>query len=298
MTVHTIDLHFSGQQQAIAAFVVPTSAGPVLVETGPHATLNHLEQGLNQLGYQLKDIQHVLLSHIHLDHAGASWYFARQGATIYVHPKGVKHLASPERLMQSAKRIYQDQMDTLWGQMHPIDAQRMVAPDHGQDIVIGDATFTAHYTPGHAVHHIAWQLGSNLFTGDVAGVCIPGGPVVAPCPPPDIHLEHWQQSINLIKNLPVNTLYLTHYGPVTDIENHLSALQQALTDWGAWVRQAMDRGLDAPTMTPQFQQYVQQQLQQQGVSGQQLMVYEAANPSWMSVAGLMRYWQKKNENVN
>lgn len=298
--IHTIDLNFLGHSQSIASFLVETSAGPVLVETGPHSVLKNLEKGINKAGYELSDIKNVLLTHIHLDHAGAAWYFAKEnGATIYVHPFGQRHLADPSKLMHSAKRIYQDKMDMLWGQMNEINADQIKTPAHGEAVVLANAegteqtTFTAWHTPGHAVHHIAWQLGDVLFSGDVAGVRIDNGMVVPPCPPPDIYVEDWIDSINLMRGLNLEALYLTHFGKVTDIEDHLNKLEEELHAWANWMKPYFEQGADMKAITPRFQAWVAGRLARYNIMGEALAKYEAANPSWMSVAGLMRYWKKK-----
>ncbi|MDX1906953.1 MAG: MBL fold metallo-hydrolase [Bacteroidia bacterium] len=290
--IHTLDLHFQ-IPHAVAAFVVETSAGPVLVETGPYSTYPHLVQGLKALGYVPGDIRHVLLSHIHFDHAGAAWALAAAGATIYVHPAGYKHLLDPARLYGSAQRIYGDMMETLWGAMKPIPADQLVAPEHGETFYIGDTTFTAWYTPGHAVHHIAWQTDDTLFTGDVGGCKIMDGPVVPPCPPPDIDIEAWVSSLHLMRELAPARLYLTHFGEITTPEPHLTALETRLLDWAAWMKPWFEAGTPAQEIIPVFQQYVYAQLQASGVAADDLAAYEAANPAFMSVAGLLRYWQKK-----
>ncbi|MEZ4884605.1 MAG: MBL fold metallo-hydrolase [Chitinophagales bacterium] len=291
--IHTIDLHFLGHSHSIASYLVETSEGPVLIETGPHSVLPNLQKGLAAKGYRLEDIQHVFLTHIHLDHAGAAWWFAEQGATIYVHPFGYPHLAHPEKLLHSAKRIYQDEMQKLWGDMKPIAESQLVAVENEDEFTIGDTTFKAWHTPGHAVHHIAWQVGKNLFTGDVAGVKIEGGKVVPPCPPPDINLEDWQDSIKLIQSLDVDCLYLVHFGAVRDIENHLNHLVDCLWDWANWIKPYWESGKSAAEITPLFEAYAHQQLVDFGIDAEGCARYEAANPSWMSVAGLMRYWHKK-----
>ena len=165
-----IDLHFQNIPQAIAAFLLETDDGPILIETGPYSTFPALEAGLRGLGYSVDDVQHVLLTHIHLDHAGSAWAFAERGATIYVHPVGVQHLSDPSRLMNSARRIYKEEMDTLWGEMRSIPEDQIRAVAHGEEIGVGGRLFQAWHTPGHARHHIAWQVGNELFTGDVAGI--------------------------------------------------------------------------------------------------------------------------------
>ncbi len=290
--IHIVDLHFQGHKDTIAAFLIETSEGPALVETGPHSTLSALERGIEALGYNLGDIRHVFLSHIHLDHGGAAWVFARHGACIYVHPAGERHLLNPEKLLQSAKMIYQDQMDALWGDLQPIPLENIVTVAHGESILMGDTTLLAWHTPGHAVHHIAWQVGDSLFTGDVGGVKIHKGLVVPPCPPPDINIEQWRDSLALIRSLPVNRLYLTHYGEVSDVEDHLNELEAKLVSWSEWMRPHYEAGESAETITPLFGAFVMEQLREYDLTDEEMVAYENANPAWMSVAGLLRYWKK------
>lgn len=287
-----IDLNFGNHSETIAAFLVETQAGPVLIETGPHSTLPALKEGLARAGYQLSDVKHVLLTHIHLDHGGAAWVFAEGGARVYVHPAGRPHLADPSKLMASATRIYKEDMDRLWGQMHPIPEQLLVTVEDRQAVEIGGTAFIAHHTPGHAIHHIAWQLGEDIFTGDVGGIRINNGPVVPPCPPPDIHIGHWMQSIKRLEELSPKRLFLTHYGEVNEVEQHLRDLKSMLLDWALWMKPWAEQQADVAEVTPRFQEYVAEQLRKAGVEGENLDRYENANPAWMSVAGLMRYWKK------
>jgi len=295
LDMHTLDLHFRGKPHTIAAFVLETGEGPVLIETGPHSTIQYLEEGLARLDYRLEDVKHVLLTHIHLDHAGAAWAFAERGAGVYVHPAGARHLVEPEKLLQSAKRIYQDAMDQLWGTMNPIAAEALQQPEDGAVLEIGGLRIQAWHTPGHAVHHIAWQIEDQLFAGDVAGVKIDEGLVVPPCPPPDINIEAWQRSIQRMRSLNLSRLHLTHFGAVDEVDPHLDMLEKRLTEWAEWIRPYYEQGASVEEVTPKFQAYVQQQLTEHGIEGEQLQQYENANPSWMSVAGLMRYWRKKAE---
>lgn len=293
--IHTLDLKFQGYPASIAAFLIETSEGPILIETGPHSTLSALEKEIVRVGFQLKEIQHVFLSHIHLDHAGAAWVLAQTGATIYLHPFGEAHLAHPEKLMASAKQIYQDQMDVLWGQMKPIPEAQLKPVTHLQAIRIGDTLIRALHTPGHAKHHIAWEIGDTIFTCDVAGVKIKDGPVVPPCPPPDINLEDWIESINLIIDRKPIAIYLTHYGRIEAIEDHMSQLKSVMHDWADWIKNYWDKGWTAEQLTPMFSKYTTEQLLTMGVDELGVKQYEAANPSWMSVAGLIRYWHKKSQ---
>lgn len=293
MAIQTIDLHFLDIEQAIAAYLIETSVGPVLIETGPHSSFPNLEKAIQSAGYQVADIQHVFLSHIHLDHAGAAWVFAEHGAQIHLHPFGKRHMHRPEKLMASAKRIYKDDMDRLWGKMNPIPADQLIEVAHESIITVGDHKFKALHTPGHAVHHIAWVVDDVIFTGDVAGVKIGGGPVVPPCPPPDIQVEDWESSIALLKAESAKALYLTHYGIVENIDQHLEELLDILHVWADWIKPHYLKQSDPKEITPQFQTFVQRQLRAKGVDEKGIQQYEAANPSWMSVAGLLRYWHKK-----
>ncbi len=297
--VHTIDLEFQSTSSAIAAFLVETSQGPVLVETGPHSCFSVLETKINEIGYKTSDIKHVFLTHIHFDHAGAAWAFAEQGAAIHLHPRGKKHMVDPSKLYESAKRIYMDMMDVLWGKLNPIPENQVIEHLDSQYIVVGDTKFTAWHTPGHAVHHIAWQLNDDiLFAGDVAGVKIKDGMTVAPCPPPDINVEDWLKSIELMRGLPLKEMYLTHFGKVDDISKHLNDLEFCLKDWSQFIKPFFDKGADPKEISEPFQKHVQQQLIDFGVPEADFPIYEAANPSWMSIYGLMRYWKKKAEAEN
>ncbi len=293
--IHIIDLVFLQEEQTVAAFLIETTAGPVLVETGPESTWPQLEAGIQNLGYQPEDIKHVLLTHIHFDHAGAAWKLAAHGATIYVHPVGLPHLAAPERLWDSASRIYGDDMQRLWGKMKPIPSSQLRACLHEEVFRVGDLEIKALHTPGHATHHIAWQWGSSIFTGDVAGVQISKGPVVPPCPPPDIHLENWKMSIALLKAQKPSSLYLTHFGVVADPVAHLNELELMLDDWATWMKNYYGRPIEQQEIIQRFMAYTRKQLEDKGLSQGDVQRYEYANPSWMSVAGLLRYWKLKEQ---
>ena len=290
--INIIDLNFLGHRETIAAFLIESTEGPVLIETGPHSTLDTLKKGIESAGYAFEDVKHVFLSHIHLDHAGCAWAFSQHGARIYLHPFGERHMANPEKLLASAKMIYQDDMDRLWGTLKPIPQTQLRVVEDNEVVKIGRTRLRALFTPGHAVHHIAWQMGEVLFSGDVAGVKIGDGIVVPPCPPPDIHVPDWKRSLKLIRDKRFDALYLTHFGKVEDVKGHLRELQGRLDNWANWIQPYWEQGVDQKEVLPQFQEYVEKQLVAGGVTGVDLDRYESANPSWMSVAGLYRYWRK------
>ena len=295
MIIHILDLDFLEESSAIASFLIEYDDGLILIESGPETTYENLSEAVRKKGFDLKEIKDVLLTHIHFDHAGAAWKFAEAGANIYVHPAGLPHLQNPEKLWNSAKMIYQDDMERLWGQMKPIDANLLIPADDGDVLEIGGMEIKVHYTPGHAIHHNAYQIDNVIFTGDVAGVKIGSGPVVPPCPPPDINVELWLKSIEKLKNLNPEKLYLTHYGVVENPLSHLSELELILDDWASWMKQHFDAGTAQELITPDFMAYTKSQLQDSGVSEEDIQRYEYANPSWMSVAGLLRYWKLKEQ---
>lgn len=295
MNIHILDLDFLDESSSIASFLFESTDGLVLIESGPETTFQHLQKAIADKGFDWKDVRHVLLTHIHFDHAGAAWKFAQNGAVIYVHPMGLPHLQNPEKLWNSAKMIYGEDMERLWGNMEPIDESLLIAADDEDVLGIGELEIRVHYTPGHAVHHNAYQLGNIIFTGDVAGVKIHHGPVVPPCPPPDINVGLWKKSIEKLKNLEPEKLYLTHFGVVKDVEKHLTELENILDDWANWMKPHFDAGSSAEETTPQFMEYTKNQLKMSGVSGEDLIRYEYANPSWMSVTGLLRYWKLKEQ---
>ncbi len=290
---HTLDLHFQNYEHAIASFCIESDDGLILIESGPYSTFKSLKSELEGKGLSIDDVKHVLLTHIHFDHAGAAWALAEKGANIYLHPFGSTHLQDPTKLVASATQIYGDQMDTLWGKMKVISEENIRIVEHLEVLQIGGKTFTSLHTPGHAKHHIAWQHKDVIFTGDVAGVKINGGPVVPPCPPPDINIEDWIKSIDLIIKRNPKRLVLTHFGEITNIELHMDQLKAILEDWSGWMKEKWESGLSNEQITPLFMKYTSNQLKENGVSEIGTKQYEAANPSWMSVAGLVRYWKKK-----
>ncbi|SHN02079.1 Glyoxylase, beta-lactamase superfamily II [Cyclobacterium lianum] len=295
--INILDLHFKGAKKVIASFLISHGDTHVLIETGPESTWNSLTIALGKHGLKPGDIDAVLLSHIHFDHAGAAWKLAEAGARILVHPLGIPHLSKPERLWQSAARIYGEaNMEQLWGKMNGIAANKLVATSHQEKVCIGELTFSALHTPGHASHHIAWQLGQNIFTGDVGGVKISGGPVVPPCPPPDIHLEDWKKSIRLLMDRKPEKLYLTHFGEIAHPVEHFQMLEKMLDDWASWMKVHYEQETPIDEVKRAFMAYTARQMEKQGADENLQALYEYANPSWMSVSGLIRYWKLKEKN--
>lgn len=293
--VHVLDIHFLNESEVIANYLIESSEGLILIETGPETAAKNLQDAIAELGFDWKQVKHVLLTHIHFDHAGGAWKFAANGAKIYVHPIGLPHLNSPEKLWNSAKRIYLDDMERLWGEMKPISEDLLVPLDDGDTLKIGDVEIITHYTPGHAIHHNAYQIGDTIFTGDVAGVKIEGGPAVPPCPPPDINIEAWKESIAKLEKLNPKRLFLAHFGEVTEPHKHFEELKEMLADWATWIKPHYQAQTPTAEVTPKFIEYTQNQLREKGVSEAVVGKYEKGNPSYMSVTGLYRYWKLKEQ---
>ncbi len=291
--IKILDLEFLHTKETIAAYLIRTPFENILVETGPHTTIDALQSALNSHHVDIHSIKHVFITHIHLDHAGAAWWFANNNnAKIYLHPLGIRHLSNPEKLIQSATLIYGDRMDELWGSLHPIPLEQLIAVENQVTIAIDTVQIKSLHTPGHAVHHIAWQLESNLFAGDVAGIKIKNGPAVPPCPPPDIHIEHWKASIEIMKAANIKKLYLTHFGAVDDIIEHLNMLSDNLDRWASWILPHHESGTPFDEVVIDFNMNVRNYLKDFGLDDIELMKYENANPAFMSVSGLLRYFQK------
>lgn len=288
--IHTIDLKFKGETAAIAAYAVEDAAGITLVECGPFSTHDNLLGGLRQAGLDPGNVHTVLLTHIHFDHAGAAWWWARRGARIYVHPKGLKHMIDPARLYASAARIYgEDKMEKLWGKMEKIDPYDIGSVEDRTRMTIGGQLWVAHHTPGHASHHIAWQLGKKVFTGDVGGVRIQGGPVVPPCPPPDVNVSQWDSSLSRLRSLRAEAFYLTHYGTVSAKGNHLKELTKRLNAYVKFVEKGLKAGRTEEEIVSGFKEFVEADLRKNGVTDATIGAYRAANPAGMSVAGIARW---------
>ncbi len=291
MNVHTLDLEFF-RGETIAAYLVESDGDLALVETGPDSTWPHLVAALAKLGAKPSDVRQVLLTHIHLDHAGAAWRLARAGADVWVHPRGAPHMADPSKLLASAKRIYKEEMDTLWGTLEPIPADRLKITEDGATIPVGRGAVRVLETPGHAIHHNAYLLEGKVFTGDVGGVAIGDGPNLPPTPPPDIDLPTWAKSVARIKAARPDGFYPTHFGLHADPAARLDEMMDELDVWADFVRARLGEGKDEAAIVPLFDIWLTERLAGKGVDRDLLQAYKTALPFAMNVTGLVRYWRR------
>lgn len=297
MKIHILDLLHQGFERAIAAYLLQGSEGSVLIETGPMSTLSTLIRRLKEHDLEPRDVRHVLVTHIHLDHAGAAGWWAQQGATVYVHQVGAPHIIDPSRLWQSASRIYGDDMEKLWGAILPAPEERVVSIGDGDVISVGGLTIKAWDTPGHAWHHHSYQVEQVAFTGDAAGVRLAAnGWTSLPAPPPEFHLKAWQNTIDKLRALRLEALYLTHFGKVADPDSHLAQLDGLMQEAATFIHNEMSLGKERDQILNSYRYWNHERASQYGLASQDFDGrYEAANPLFMSVDGIMRYWRKQHE---
>jgi glyoxylase-like metal-dependent hydrolase (beta-lactamase superfamily II) len=275
-SLRVIDLNFGAAPHAIGVYLVDTDDGPALFDCGPSSTLDTLEAGLAANGLAVTDVKHLLLSHIHLDHAGAAGSLVRRSPklTVWVSPIGRPHLIDPSRLERSARRLYGDMFDPLWGELAPV-------PEESVRVADGDVLgWDAFPTPGHASHHVSYLRDGTLLAGDAAGVRMPGSSYVLPvCPPPDITVEGWHETIAEIRRRRPDRLALIHFGVHEDVESHLDRLDEELDRWAERVGGGMSE-----------QEFV---ATARADAGDEADLYDRVAPLWQSYLGMKRYWDSK-----
>jgi glyoxylase-like metal-dependent hydrolase (beta-lactamase superfamily II) len=274
-----IDVMHLGRPHVIGAWLV----GDVVIDPGPTSCLNALLEGLNG-----ERPRALLLTHIHLDHAGASGSLVERwpNLEVYVHERGARHMISPDRLLDSARQLYGDDMDRLWGDMLPVPEENIHVLRGGE--MLFDGEFEVAYTPGHASHHVSFLHDGTAFVGDVGGARIAGSRLtIPPTPPPDIDLEKWHTSIGVIRAWKPRRMVMTHFGSSDDVDAQLAELSARLDDWA---RHAREQDLDA------FVAAVRGEIAKR-VDADTAAAYEQAAPPEQLYAGLERYWRKRAEAV-
>jgi glyoxylase-like metal-dependent hydrolase (beta-lactamase superfamily II) len=301
MKVETIDLGFMGTEEIIASFLLTGEAVAAIVETGPTTCIDDLMRGLKDRGVAPEDVEQVLLTHIHLDHSGASGNVAEllPNATFYVHEIGHPHLVDPSKLLKSAARLYGEaNMEELWGEVRPVPEDRLVKLEGGEEVEAAGGVVQAHYTPGHAYHHLAfYEPGTgHLFAGDVAGVRLPGQSYVKPpTPPPEVDIEAWKRSIETIRELSPRVLCPTHFGSYEDVKRHMGELEQRLEDWLLLVEERMDEGRSQEDIAEELGAKGDEEMLREGANPEESERYELAANYEMLVAGIMRYVSQQRE---
>jgi glyoxylase-like metal-dependent hydrolase (beta-lactamase superfamily II) len=291
-----VDLKFLGRAHAIATVVAQAPSGVALIDPGPTSCLENLELGLATCGTRLADVTTILLTHIHLDHAGATGTILRRypDIEVVVHERGAPHIIAPERLVESARRLWGAEMDRLWGEVIPVPERNLRIVSGGEQLTAGGREFDIAYTPGHASHHVSYfEAASGMaFVGDTAGVCIDGGYVLPPTPPPDIDLELWRASVERIDRWRPGSLFMTHFGTVSDVRPHLAQLLEHLDVVGALVRASLSEPGTDEERSARFAEDLRRELRRKMPEGR-VAAYETAAQFHLLWRGLARYWRKK-----
>lgn len=294
--VTQVDVKYRGKPGYIAACVIDTGEGLALVDPGPTVSLEAVRKGLDLIGADIGDVTTILLTHIHLDHAGGAGTLVRQNPAIqvYVHSRGARHLADPTRLVESATRIYGDRMEELWGEVAPIPAERITALEGGEQLRLGLRPVRVAYTPGHAVHHVSYLDTSSgfAFVGDAAGLLLVGGRFALPVtPPPDIDLEAWRTTHQVLRKWKPARLFHTHFGPGDDPITHLDRHLGMLEDWASRVKTSLEAPGTDLERAEQFKDSVVSDFEHLLGEDQAARVgFGGVRDSWF---GLARYWRGK-----
>lgn len=291
--VHVLDTHQLGTSGIIAATAVEVREGLVLFDTGPESTFDTIAKQLHGIGFDARDVGAVFLSHIHFDHAGAAWRFAELGAKVYVHAQGAPHLVDPSRLVASATRIFGENMGKLWGNIRPIPAENVFTLADGDVVGVAPFEIRAIETPGHASHHHVYVWEDNLFGGDVAGVRLGAGPPIPPFVPPELNVESWIESLEKIRRANPAKLYLPHFGLVRDsVPAHLSAVEERVKRWSEWFLRQLRAKVSEEQLIAAFAGYEKNELLGKGANENLAADYEIADPSYMAIPAMLRYWRK------
>jgi glyoxylase-like metal-dependent hydrolase (beta-lactamase superfamily II) len=274
-----LDLLHLGRERVIGVYLLETAQGRALFDCGPATCVPVLKQRLRERGLELQDLRHLLLSHIHLDHAGAAGVLVRDHPELQVHvsPIGAPHLVDPSRLEQSARRLYGDEFDTLWGELAPVPEGNL---HETGDRVLGLDCFPS---PGHASHHVCYlDRDGTLYAGDAAGVRIqPSRFVLPPTPPPEFDLAAWESTLDELERRAPERLALIHFGVAEDPSEHLAELRERLRAWTSLVGDGASEDEFETAGTAEL--------------GEDAPPYQQAMPLWQSYAGLRRYWDKRRE---
>lgn len=298
--LYLLDTHHQGKTGIIGSYLIPHVSGEqfVLIECGSGSTLGALEQAISQAGFDPAALSDVLVTHIHLDHAGAAGALAtRFDANVYVHEQGAPHLVDPNRLWSSASRIYGDAMQRLWGEILPVPENQLKSVTDGDSIQVGGHTLQVIHSPGHAGSHVVYQLDSDVFTGDAAAIAMgdagDAATVVRPAvPPPEIDLELWRDTVAKLKAARASRLLLTHFGAITDVDTHLEAITTENARWADTILAGMQQGEDDDALAARLRTVANETYQRAQLDQATINRYNMTSNDAMSVMGLKRYWKK------
>ena len=294
----TLDLNWTGRPKSIASVLVQSDGVNALIDPGPTSTLETLRAGLSEHGLQVRDLHTILLTHIHLDHAGAVGALVRENPklAVFVHSFGAIHMADPSKLLASAGRLYGTEMDRLYGSVLPVAKENLRELEGGENVKIGNRNFEILYTPGHASHHLTfWDAHNGIaFVGDVGGITVEGDTFIMPAtPPPDIDLELWNKSLDTISALRPEKLFLTHFGYQHDPDAHIARYREKLANWSGMVKSLLENGKTEEAAAQEFVNAVAAETKNAVVFMSEADHYIFNGGLYLSWLGLLRYTRKK-----
>ena len=298
MAADFIDLQFRGSARVIATPFLTGTGGVTLIDPGPTSCLPVLEAGLRERGLSLRDVRSILLTHIHLDHAGAAGTIVERvpQVRVYVHERGAPHMIDPARLLASAARLWGDLMDRMWGAFLPVPASQVTVLQGGERLDVGGTALHVAYTPGHAKHHVSFldERAGMAYVGDTAGVRVSGDYLIAPTPPPDIDIETWLASLDTIDAWQPVSLFLAHFGEVTPARAHLARFRTTLRSAAARAEELMKAASTDEERSRLFVERMRQDARR-AMPENEARATELAAPFDQLWQGLARYWQKNRE---
>jgi len=297
--ITTLDLNWRGESRCIATALLRSENFTGLVDPGPRSTLETLRQLLAAHQLRIVDLQAIFLTHIHLDHAAATGALVRENPAlqVYVHARGATHMSDPSKLLSSAERLYGDQMQVLFGDFLPVPEANLRILEGGETLPIGSRELRVLYTPGHASHHVTYYDSTErvAFVGDTAGICMEGNRFILPAtPPPDISLELWTASLDLIAQLHPRRLFLTHFGFSDQPDRRRQAYRERLLHWGALTAGILDRARDQTEAVREFARAVAAEAAE-FLSPSELSHYVFNGALQLSFLGMARYHKKRAE---
>jgi glyoxylase-like metal-dependent hydrolase (beta-lactamase superfamily II) len=297
-TVTPIDTLWLDRPHSIATALLSSGNHHALIDPGPGSTLENVRKQLQGQGLTVGDLCAILLTHIHLDHAGATGALVRENPrlTVYVHSRGAVHMKDPSKLIDSATRLWGSELQRLFGEAVPVPPERIQVVEGGERLQLGERQLDVEYTPGHASHHVSFfdERSGIAFVGDTAGIRINGASYILPAtPPPDINLELWDQSFATILARRPARLFLTHYGYSAEPEAHLEEYRARLHRWSGLAATAMRGHADDAAASKAFVAATLAELAE-ALPATEVEQYNQTGSVELSFLGLARYLRKRN----
>ena len=298
--VRAIDSMMCGREKVTSCYLLEAEE-PALIETGPTTSVETVREGLGALGIGPEDLGHIVVTHIHLDHAGGAGALAPHfpGATVWVHERGEPHLADPTKLVASATRVYgEEALNSMFGPGHPVPRERLRAIGDGDTIELGGRSLEALYTPGHASHHVALldSRSGGVFVGDALGVFLPDVRVLRPAtPPPEFDLPLAVKSVERIRDRKPTSILFSHFGPVTEVEEICGRAVERMRSWTSFVEDALQHSGELPDVVARLRAAAEKDIHTVPAERRDAVLdrLEVLSSYEMNAMGLIRYIEKR-----